>query len=102
MLPFSEMVKEFLKMTLLIARGVASGNWQTPGAGIDPSGVTTNAIWPTIPQERFAAVENVFGQWENSGTHTIMYAIDNEVHHRGQGFVYLRALNIEPPPFWER
>jgi uncharacterized damage-inducible protein DinB len=28
--------------------------------------------------------------------------IDNEVHHRGQGYVYLRALGVEPPPFWER
>ena len=32
----------------------------------------------------------------------IQYAIDNEIHHRGQGFVYLRALGIEPPHFWER
>ncbi len=31
-----------------------------------------------------------------------LYAIDNEVHHRGQGTVYLRALGLEPPPFWER
>jgi uncharacterized damage-inducible protein DinB len=28
--------------------------------------------------------------------------IDNEVHHRGQGYVYLRALGVEPSPFWER
>jgi uncharacterized damage-inducible protein DinB len=28
--------------------------------------------------------------------------IDNEIHHRGQGYVYLRALGIEPPPFYER
>ena len=28
--------------------------------------------------------------------------IDNETHHRGQGYVYLRALGIEPPQFWER
>ena len=26
----------------------------------------------------------------------------NEIHHRGQGYVYLRALGIEPPPFYER
>ena len=26
----------------------------------------------------------------------------HEIHHRGQGYVYLRALGIEPPPFWER
>ena len=28
--------------------------------------------------------------------------VDNEIHHRGQGYVYLRELGIEPPPFWER
>ncbi|THF71131.1 damage-inducible protein DinB [Deinococcus sp. Arct2-2] len=35
-------------------------------------------------------------------TAAAFYMIDNEVHHRGQGYVYLRALGIEPPPFWER
>ena len=24
------------------------------------------------------------------------------IHHRGQGYVYLRALGIAPPPFYER
>jgi uncharacterized damage-inducible protein DinB len=32
----------------------------------------------------------------------IRYAIDNEVHHRGQGYVYLRSLGIEPPAFYDR
>ena len=32
----------------------------------------------------------------------VLYVIDNEIHHRGQGYVYLRALGIEPPPFYER
>lgn len=32
----------------------------------------------------------------------LLYMIDNEVHHRAQGFVYLRALGIEPPAFYER
>ena len=32
----------------------------------------------------------------------LLYWIDNEIHHRGQGYVYLRALGIEPPAFWER
>jgi uncharacterized damage-inducible protein DinB len=36
------------------------------------------------------------------GYATLMYMIDNEIHHRGQGYVYLRLLGIEPPPFWER
>ena len=32
----------------------------------------------------------------------VMYAVDNEIHHRGQGMVYLRALGIEPPAFPDR
>jgi len=32
----------------------------------------------------------------------ILYFVDNEIHHRGQAYVYLRALGIEPPFFWER
>jgi uncharacterized damage-inducible protein DinB len=32
----------------------------------------------------------------------ILYVVDNEIHHRGQGYVYLCALGVEPPPFWER
>jgi uncharacterized damage-inducible protein DinB len=30
------------------------------------------------------------------------FSIDNEIHHRGQGYVYLRALGIEPPGFYDR
>ena len=29
-------------------------------------------------------------------------SIDDEIHHRGQGCVYLRSLGIEPPPFYVR
>jgi uncharacterized damage-inducible protein DinB len=61
-----------------------------------------NAILPTIPPHRFAEVDKAFGQWDNPGIMTILYCIDNENHHRGQGYVYLRALGIEPPHFWER
>ena len=28
----------------------------------------------------------------------ILYVIDNEIHHRGQGYVYLRALGIGRRP----
>ena len=28
--------------------------------------------------------------------------VEHEIHHRGQGYVYLRSLGIEPPHFWER
>ena len=115
MRPFSEMVKEFLKMTEPIAHGVATGKWRDFAQDLGPVRTkgellrlwddTTerlNAIWPTIPAHRFNEVDKAFGQWENSGINTILYGIDNEIHHRGQGYVYLRALGVEPPPFWER
>jgi len=57
---------------------------------------------PDADARRFAEIDKAFGQWEMSGIATIQYAVDNEIHHRGQGYVYLRALGIEPPHFWER
>jgi len=115
MRPFSEMVKEFLKMTEPIAHGVATGEWKELSIAAeagrtkaellrlwDETTEKLNAIWPTIPAHRFAEVDKAFGQWESSGISIILYGIDNEIHHRGQGYVYLRALGIEPPAFWER
>jgi len=55
-----------------------------------------------IPLERFSETFNLFGQYEFPIIENILYFIDNEIHHRGQGYVYLRALGIEPPYFWER
>ncbi len=115
MRPFSEMVQEFLKMTAPIAHGVATGEWAEFSGDLgsprtkaellrlwDEATEKLNAIWPAIPARRFAEVDKAFDQWENSGINTILYGIDNEIHHRGQGYVYLRALGIDPPPFWER
>lgn len=61
-----------------------------------------NANWEKLSLEDFSESFNLFGQYEFPIIQNILYFIDNEVHHRGQGYVYLRALNIEPPLFWER
>jgi len=58
--------------------------------------------WPKIPAERFQEQFTIFGQYPGYGYSHILYFIDNEIHHRGQAYVYLRALGIEPPFFWER
>lgn len=114
MRPFSEMVMEFLKMAEPIVHGVATGKWvskddlgspHTKAELLelwDQSTAAINTIWPTIPPHRFAEVDKAFGQWESSGLHTILYGVDNEIHHRGQAYVYLRALGIEPPAFYDR
>jgi uncharacterized damage-inducible protein DinB len=61
-----------------------------------------NNYWPQITPERFHETTVVFGQFQQTVYEALNYFIDNENHHRGQGYVYLRALGIEPPPFWDR
>ena len=113
MRPFSEMAWEFIRMAVPIAEGVATGKWEEYKAPKPSTKEDILRIWDAqttllnqkfneIPPHRFTDVDKAFGQWEATGLATIQYAIDNEIHHRGQGYVYLRALGIEPPPFWER
>ncbi|HLV61954.1 DinB family protein [Galbibacter sp.] len=61
-----------------------------------------NENFPKIKLEDFHRKIKAFGQFEGTVISTIFYFMDNEIHHRGQGYVYLRSLNIEPPFFWER
>lgn len=61
-----------------------------------------NEYWAQISLEKFREENNLFGQYNFPVIDNVLYFIDNEVHHRGQGSVYLRALGIEPPFFWER
>jgi uncharacterized damage-inducible protein DinB len=99
-------------MAVPIARGVATGEWTndeskpTTKAEIlrqwDESTAALDRIWKTIPPHRFQEVDTAFGQWKGTGIWMILYAIDNEVHHRGQGYVYLRSLGAEPPAFYDR
>ena len=114
MRPFAELATEFIRMAVPIVDGVATGEWQEYNKGTKPATkAELLSLWDEqtaeleekfaqIPPRRFSAVDKAFGQWEGTGLATIQYAIDNEIHHRGQGYVYLRALGIEPPHFWER
>jgi uncharacterized damage-inducible protein DinB len=61
-----------------------------------------NTLWPRIPPERFREVDTAFGMYEGVIYGLLLYWIDNEIHHRGQGYVYLRALGVEPPAFYDR
>jgi uncharacterized damage-inducible protein DinB len=61
-----------------------------------------NTLWPQIPAKRFQENDKFFGQYEGPIYWSILYVIDNEIHHRAQGYVYLRSLGIEPPAFWNR
>jgi hypothetical protein len=114
MRPFSELVLEMLGMAVPGVKGVVSGKWdafkdaEKPATKADllrlwdETTAELDVLWPQIPVHRFQEVDVAFGQYENQNINTILYFIDNEIHHRAQGYVYLRSLGIEPPPFWER
>jgi uncharacterized damage-inducible protein DinB len=61
-----------------------------------------NRLWAMLSPERFQENTVAFNQFAGPVFGTIFYFIDNEIHHRGQGYVYLRALGIAPPAFWDR
>jgi uncharacterized damage-inducible protein DinB len=109
---FGELANEFLSMAVPSVRGMVTGEWtspenkQTTKAGIlqawDADTEELNRLWAQLPANAFQETYNAFGMYEGTGIWLLLYVIDNEVHHRGQGYVYLRALGIEPAPFYER
>ena len=116
MRPFSALAMEMIGMCRAGIRGVATREWDRDVYADAPTPKTRNdllqlwdevtdqinALWPQIPPTRFEEVDLAFGQWEGVVYALLFYWIDNEIHHRGQGYVYLRALGIEPPPFYDR
>jgi uncharacterized damage-inducible protein DinB len=117
---FAQLATELLGMAAPGAYGFASRDWA--GANVqskkyseaniqtkeqllrlwDESTEEINRYWAEIKPERFQDTDMAFEQWEGKVYWTLFYLIDNEIHHRGQGTVYLRTLGIEPPFFWER
>lgn len=120
MRPFSEFITEFLDMGVPGIKGAVTGNWGSLDQMAhhsrksmpttkkellelwDKATEELNQVFPQIPAERFQETDKAFGQWEGPIYYFILYWIDNEIHHRGQAYVYLRSLGIEPPHFWER
>lgn len=110
---FGVLANEILGMAVPMVRGIITGEWQAWAdanadtkpellSRWDASTKELEALWPQIPLERFAETLTAFGQYTDQLTNLMLYVVDNEIHHRAQGYVYLRALGIAPPPFYER
>jgi uncharacterized damage-inducible protein DinB len=110
---FGELALEMLSIGVPMLRGLVSDDWNAssnreakPKQEIlrlwDEGTEELDALWRQIPPERFQETMTAFGQYTDALHNLVLYAIDNEIHHRGQGYVYLRALGIAPPPFYER
>ena len=110
---FGQLASEMLNMALPMVRGVVAGTWEPFSMTEirsksellrmwDESTEQINALWPQIPAAKFQEHMTAFGQYPGLVYDLLLYVIDNEVHHRGQGYVFLRALGLTPPPFYER
>lgn len=113
MRPFAALVNEFHKTSVPTLTGIVTGEWPSEPsepsappatraealAGWDADTEQIEALWPQVPQGRFQETDTAFGQWTMPVWALLFYVIDNEIHHRGQGYVYLRALGVEPPAF---
>jgi uncharacterized damage-inducible protein DinB len=113
MRPFGALAMEMIAMGAPMVRGVVTNQWDQMGSRDarprqdvlrlwDEATDQINTLWPQIPAGRFHESMTAFGQYPGLVHDLILYVIDNEIHHRGQGYVYLRVLGLEPPPFYER
>jgi uncharacterized damage-inducible protein DinB len=113
MRPFGELATEMLGMAEPTVRGMVTNQWNEYAVAKaktkadvlrqwDESTKQIDQLFPQIPAARFHETLTAFGQYTMPGHEILLYTIDNEIHHRGQGYVYLRALGIEPPPFYVR
>ncbi len=116
MRPFSKMVAEIIAIEEGYVKGIALNQWDWQPDKVDVHTKRdllaacekvrnkTLEMWGDITEERLATVETdpFFEAPPTSHFNRLMYSLENEIHHRGQGFVYLRALGIEPPMFFVR
>ncbi|MRG43827.1 damage-inducible protein DinB [Chitinophaga sp. SYP-B3965] len=119
MRPFAAMAIELIRLASLGITGMHTGVWDAydsphiekdapvPSKEVilqlwDALTEKINTIWPQIRPERFREIDKAFGMYEGAVSDLMLYWVDNENHHRGQAYVYLRSLGIEPPPFWDR
>ena len=110
---FGELALEFLAMDSPMMEELTSDEpreYELPAASSkaevlrlwDEHTARIEELWPRLTPELFQETRTVFGQYTSRVYDLLWYVIDNEIHHRGQGYVYLRELGIEPPPFYER
>jgi uncharacterized damage-inducible protein DinB len=110
---FGEMANELLAIGAPMLQGLATGDWEAYAPERveskdellklwEESTEEIGDFWSRLPGDGFERTVTAFGQFTGPVHWQILYAIDNEIHHRAQGFVYLRALGVAPPAFYER
>lgn len=115
---FRELLLEMWGVEQAYIRGLAHDDWQyqappeevrtaSPDEFLDfgrQIREETRKLWPTISMASLLEMrkEPFWGGPDGNGIGWLTYALENEIHHRGQGYVYLRLLGQEPPAFYVR
>jgi uncharacterized damage-inducible protein DinB len=116
---FAELTMEMIDLAAPGVKGIVTGDWSGYGefgtkhtdapdtkAGLlaiwDKVTEEIDKYWPQLQADRLQERDMAFGMYEGPVYGTFLDLVDNEIHHRAQGYVYLRALGVEPPAFWDR
>ncbi|WP_226537412.1 DinB family protein [Fictibacillus halophilus] len=113
--PFAEMVKEIVNIEYGYIQGIALDKWEYKdvfeGTSTKEEMIRisneireeTRRMWSEMNEEKLCVVmkDEFFGP-EQSHFDRLQYALENEIHHRGQGYTYLRLIGVEPPEFYVR
>lgn len=115
MRPFAAMLQELLAISVPGVKQIVTGEAEALNEHIEEANSKASILllwdkatddidhyWKQIPDAKFNEPILTFGQYEGTVWSSILYFIDNEIHHRAQAYVYLRSLGITPAPFWER
>jgi hypothetical protein len=112
---FAAMVAELNTFLVPTLEGACTGAWAWPRGtrqdwgtkralltSFDEDTATLERLLPAIPQTRFLDLDEPLPGRREPVIASLLYFLDNEIHHRAQGFVYLRQLGVEPPAFHRR
>jgi uncharacterized damage-inducible protein DinB len=110
---FGEIVNEIIGVEAYTLNGIVSGEWtwkqdettnskETLLLSFAQREKTTKELWSKLTLERIQAEEKDGWGMTSTNRDRLLYLHDNEIHHRAQGYVYLRLLGTEPPAFYER
>ncbi len=105
----AEQINHILAVELHARNGFTSGNWEPPGEPalkkstknlladmLRSEHEKTDRVLRMLPPEAFTRIyETSYGKISGEGF--IYLTIDEEIHHRGNLYVYLRLLDIVPP-----
>jgi uncharacterized damage-inducible protein DinB len=107
---FGELMIEVTGMIEPTLKGAEAGDFSWAGFGNmtskaelleawDANTRQINEAFARIPETRWTQTVTAFN-FTQPMSDFILYLLENEIHHRAQGYVYLRLLKLEPPFFY--